>query len=233
MRILVIEDEKAIAGFLVEGLREEGFEVEWAATYRQAQDLRAQWLPQLILLDWMLPDGSGLQWCQELRMVDKATPVIFLTARDTVDDTIQGLQAGAQDYIRKPFHFSELLERIRVQLRDEAPSATTQGTPASILPEVYNLGDLVLRPRAREVSMGGYSAELTPREYDLLLYLVQHRDEVCTRQAIIRDVWDIHFEYDSSIIDVYINALRRKLGLRGNHNYIHTLRGIGYKASAS
>lgn len=233
MRILVVEDEQAIADFLVEGLREENFQVEWAATCRQAQDLRSQWLPQLILLDWMLPDGSGLQWCQELREKDAVTPVIFLTARDTVEDTIQGLQAGAQDYIRKPFHFSELLERIRVQLRDFAPDYTPPSSAEAPLSEVYSLGELILRPRAREVTIGGQPAELTPREYDLLLYLLQHRDEVCTRQAIIRDVWDIHFDYDSSIIDVYINALRRKLGLRGAYNYIHTLRGIGYKASSS
>jgi DNA-binding response OmpR family regulator len=219
MRLLVIEDEPGIARFLKQGLEEEAFlvDVSGSGTEGLAQ---AQAQPyDLLLVDWMLPGLTGLEVCRQLRGSHNQTPLIFLTAKDTVADTIAGLQAGANDYIKKPFHFEELLERIRVQLR-------SVGQP----PERFTLGPIVLDVGTHQVRKNGEEIGLTQKEFALLEYLLRHKGKVCRRRQLIENVWDIHFEYNTGVIDVYMNALRKKLGLSKDDDYLQTIRGIGYVA---
>lgn len=219
MRILLIEDEPGIARFLKQGLEEEAYAVDVADTGPAGL---AQALAQpydLLLVDWMLPGLTGLEICQQLRAAHHAVPLIFLTAKDTVQDTIAGLQAGANDYIKKPFHFEELLERIRVQLRP--PPAST---------EQFTVGPIRLDVATHQVFRGEEEVSLTQKEFALLEYLLRHKGNVCRRQSIIEKVWDIHFEYNTGVIDVYMNALRKKLRLSKDEDYLQTIRGIGYVA---
>lgn len=220
MQILVIEDEPGIARFLKQGLEEEAYAVDVADTGPAglAQALARPY--DLLLVDWVLPGLPGLEVCRQLRAARHTTPIIFLTARDTVADTVAGLQAGANDYIKKPFHFAELLERIRVQLR---PST---GSPA----ERFAVGPIVLDVTAHQVYRDNEEILLTQKEFALLEYLLRHKGKVCRRQQIIGHVWDIHFEYNTGVLDVYMNALRRKLRLNKDEDYLQTVRGIGYVA---
>lgn len=219
MRILVIEDEPGIADFLKQGLEEESFAVDVAVEGITGLKMALSGAYDLLLLDWMIPGMSGIGLCRELRKTDSATPVIFLTAKDTVQDTIFGLQTGANDYIRKPFHFEELLERIRVQLRSKTGEH-----------EQFTLGDITLNTATHQVFRGEEEIALTQKEFALLEYLMRHKGTVCRRTRIIESVWDIHFDYNTGVIDVYINALRRKLKLHPGEDYIQTIRGVGYIA---
>jgi len=220
MHILLVEDEPGIVNFLKQGLEEESFTVSLATDGPTGLQLALTNQHDLILLDWMLPGLSGLEICTEFRTQNTETPIIFLTAKDTTKETIIGLQSGANDYIKKPFHFDELLERIKVQLRSK-----------SVLISVLQLGSLSLNPEKRELKKGESIINLTQKEFDLLAYLMQNKGKVCTRAAIIENVWDIHFDYDTGVIDVFINALRKKLQLTENENYITTVRGVGYMAN--
>ncbi|MBC6990514.1 MULTISPECIES: response regulator transcription factor [Hymenobacter] len=219
MRILVIEDEPGIARFLKQGLEEEGYTIDVADTGDTGLAQAVAQPYDLLLVDWMLPGLTGLQVCRQLRAQHIATPLIFLTAKDTVQDTIAGLQAGANDYIKKPFHFEELLERIRVQLR-----------PAAGLAERFFVGPIVLDVATHQVYKNEEEIALTQKEFALLEYLLRHKGKVCRRQKIIENVWDIHFEYNTGVIDVYMNALRKKLRLSKDEDYLQTIRGIGYVA---
>ena len=219
MRILLIEDEPGIARFVKQGLEEEGFSVDVADTGPAGLAHALAHPYDLLLVDWMLPGLTGLEVCRKLRAQQRAMPVIVLTAKDTVADTVLGLQAGADDYLKKPFHFDELLERIRVQLRPTAASA-----------ERFSLGPIVLDVGAHRVQRHGEEVVLTQKEFALLEYLMRHKGKVCRRQAIIEQVWDIHFEYNSGVIDVYMNALRKKLNLTKDDECLQTIRGIGYVA---
>jgi DNA-binding response OmpR family regulator len=173
----------------------------------------------IILLDWMIPGINGIEVCRQMRKENLTVPIIFLTAKDTVQDTIFGLEAGANDYIKKPFAFMELLARIRVQLR-------TKDGENSIL----KLGDIELNLDTRQVSINQADIQLTQKEFSLLEFLIRNKNKVCTRTRIIEHVWDIHFDSNTSVIDVYINFLRKKLDAAGAGNFIHTLRGVGYIA---
>jgi len=219
MKILIVEDETGIINFLAQGLQEEGYEVLAATDGKSGLTLALEEQPDVILLDWMLPGLSGLEVCKELRIRQVDTPVIFLTAKDTIQETIEGLRAGANDYIKKPFSFEELLERIKVQLR-----AKTEKQKEVVI------GSITIVLTAHKVFKNGSSINLTQREFELLAYLVQHKNEVCTRTQIINDVWDIHFEYDTGVIDVFINGIRKKLELDKEGDFIKTIRGIGYIA---
>lgn len=219
MQLLVIEDEPGIARFLKEGLEEEGYGVAVADTGPAGLALALAQPFDLLLVDWMLPGLPGLEVCRQLRAAHITTPLLFLTARDTVADTIAGLQAGANDYIKKPFHFAELLERIRVQLRP---------TPGPA--ERFSLGPIVLDVATHQVFKHDEEIALTQKEFALLEYLLRHKGKVCRRQKIIEQVWDIHFEYNTGVIDVYMNALRKKLTLSKEDDYLQTIRGIGYVA---
>src|SRR5690606_34447963 len=173
----------------------------------------------MILCELMVPSMRGIEISRKNIKVFKNNPVIYLTAIDTVDETIFGLQSGANDYIKKPFHFAELLERIKVQLR-----------PKSGEHSQFLLGPITLNTSNHQVLKEDVEIHLTQKEFALLEYLMRHKGNVCTRTRIIENVWDIHFEYDTGVIDVYINALRKKLKLSDDENYIQTIRGIGYIA---
>jgi DNA-binding response OmpR family regulator len=218
MRILIVEDEPGISGFLRQGLEEEAYRVDLAENGREGLQLALSGDYDMLLLDWMLPGLSGPEVCRQFRKSHPDTPVIFLTAKDTVDDTVFGLQAGANDYIRKPFHFDELLARIRVQLRPKS------GEHAQL-----RLGPVLLDPDAHQAFLGGEEISLTQKEFALLEYLIRNKGRVCRRSRILEQVWDIHFEHQTGVIDVYINALRKKLGPEGGE-LIQTVRGVGYLA---
>ena len=219
MRILVVEDEPGIAGFLKQGLEEESFAVDVATDGNTGLENALSGDYDLLLLDWMVPGNSGIEICRRVKNKFPDTPIIMLTAKDTVDETVFGLQSGANDYIKKPFHFQELLERIKVQLR-----------PISASNSRFSLGSIILDTSTHQVTKNGTEIKLTLKEFDLLKYLLQNKERVCTRTNIIENVWDIHFDYNTSVIDVYINALRKKLELSDTENYIQTIRGIGYVA---
>lgn len=220
MRLLLVEDEPGISNFLKQGLEEESYIVDVADNGKNGLELALTGDYDLLLLDWMLPGLSGIEICSRFRKKFTETPIIFLTAKDTVDETVFGLQSGANDYIKKPFHFDELLERIKVQLR-----------PKSGEHAIFTLGDITLNTNNHKVFRGPKEIFLTQKEFALLEYLMRHKGSVCKRSQIIKTVWDIHFDYNTSIIDVYINALRKKLTLSTSTNYIQTIRGIGYMAS--
>jgi two-component system copper resistance phosphate regulon response regulator CusR len=215
-KILVIEDEPGIARFIRDGLEEENFSVTVCSTGEQGlQNFHDQSF-DLLLIDWMLPGISGLDVCRAIRSEGNSTPVIFLTARDTVQDVITGLETGAQDYIRKPFAFDELLARIHVQTRVK-PGAN----------DLLQAGEISINRASRSVFIGETAVNLTQREYDLLEYLVMNKGKICDRSKIMADVWDIHHEQESSSLDVYINFLRKKLK-QGPDGLIQTVRGVGF-----
>ncbi|MEZ4775955.1 MAG: response regulator transcription factor [Bacteroidia bacterium] len=219
MRILIIEDEPGILNFLRQGLEEESYVVDTAIDGNTGLEKALTEDYDLLLVDWMLPGLSGIEVCRQFRQHNHQTPVIFLTARDTVQDTIFGLQAGANDYIRKPFSFDELLERIRVQFR------TLRGENHQL-----SLGPILMDIQAHQVRKDGEEVPLTQKEFALLEYLIRNKGKVCRRTRIIESVWDIHFEYNTGVIDVYINSLRKKLKLEKDEDYIQTIRGVGYIA---
>ncbi len=219
MRILIVEDEKGISGFLKDGLEEEGFAVDVADDGIKGLELASVNDYDLLLLDWMLPGLSGVEICRQFRKENKTVPVIFLTAKDTIQDTVFGLESGANDYIKKPFEFEELLARIRVQLR------TKEGEQ-----NILKLGDIEMNLDTHRVFRSSHEIELTQKEFALLEFLIRNKGKVCTRTRIIEHVWDIHFDSDTSVIDVYINFLRKKLDIGKSPNLIHTIRGVGYIA---
>ncbi|MGE5431878.1 MAG: response regulator transcription factor [Syntrophomonadaceae bacterium] len=219
MRVLVVEDEQGIAGFLKDGLEEESFAVDIALEGTSGLRMAQVNDYDLILLDWMLPGISGIELCRQLRKSKSTTPIIFLTAKDTARDAVFGLECGANDYIRKPFEFDELLARIRVQLRSGAEEYPT-----------LKLGGVELNLDTRQVFRDSKEVILTQKEFALLEFLLRNKGKVCTRTRIIEHVWDIHFEADTSVIDVYINFLRKKLDDGSGKSFIHTVRGAGYIA---
>ena len=218
MRILVIEDEKGIANFLRDGLTEEYFAVDVAYDGKTGLQMALSNEYDLLLVDWMLPGLSGIEIVKNIRKVNPAIPVIFLTARDTIDDTVFGLESGANDYIKKPFQFAELLARIKVQLRSK-----------NLDNGYLVLGPIKLSADTHQVYKDDVEITLTQKEFSLLEYLMRNKGKVCTRTKIIEHIWDIHFDADTSVIDVYINFIRKKLGL-GPKEFIFTLRGVGYIA---
>ncbi len=217
MRILIIEDEPGIADFLKEGLKEEGFAVDLASDGNSGLDLALTNEYDLHIVDWMLPGISGIEVSRQIREKQIHSPIIFLTARDTVRDTVFALEMGANDFIKKPFSFEELLARIRVQLRHK-----------NDLPDELASGNLLMNLNRHEVKRGNRQIILTQKEFALLEYLLRNKGNVCSRSKIIEHVWDIHFDYDTSVIDVYINSLRKKLNTETDSDLITTLRGTGY-----
>ncbi|MFP5437093.1 MAG: response regulator transcription factor [Bacteroidia bacterium] len=218
--ILIVEDQEGISNFLKQGLEEEGYVISVASSGDKGLLLAQQKHFDLMLLDWMLPKLSGLEICKSVRKAGDLTPIIFLTAKDTVQDTVEGLKSGANDYIKKPFSFEELLERIKVQFRSLAEERP-----------VYNLGPITLKTETHQVFNGDEEVLLTQKEFALLEYLMKNKGAVCNRTDIIKDVWNIHFDYDTGVIDVFINGIRKKLGFAREDNYIKTIRGIGYLAN--
>ncbi|MFB6319004.1 response regulator transcription factor [Saccharicrinis sp. FJH54] len=219
MRILIVEDEPGIANLLKEGLEEESYAVDVAYEGHKGLELALtnDGEYDVLLLDWMVPGITGLEICRQVRKAGSVVPVIFLTARDTVDDTVFALDMGANDYIKKPFSFDELLARIRVQLRAEKSDTS-----------LLKVGELTMNMESHQVFLKGEELAMTQKEFALLEYLMRNKEKVCSRTRIIEHVWDIHFDYDTSVIDVYINALRKKIDSGRNSSYIRTIRGVGY-----
>lgn len=223
MRILIVEDETSIANFIKEGLEEEGFAVDTADNGKKGLQLALNNLEDydVILLDWMLPGLNGIEICRAIRKENQSVPIIFLTAKDTVDDAVFGLESGANDYIRKPFSFEELLARIRVLMRKNVSETV-----------IFSVADIEMNIEKHTLTKKGKPIELTQREFALFEFFLRNKGKVCRRTRIIEKVWDIHFDYDNSIIDVYINFLRKKLDDPGLPSIIQTVRGIGYKIEA-
>ena len=221
MRLLIIEDEKKIAGFIKRGLKEEGYAADVASDGEQGLDMAASNSYDLIVLDLMLPKVDGLTLCRNLRAKNIQVPVIILTARDKTSQKVEGLDAGATDYLTKPFAFEELLARIRAQLR-QGTSVTTE----------YREGDLTLNLLTHQVQRAGRDVPLSAKEFALLEYLMRNAGRVVTRWMIIEHVWDIHFDTTTNLVDVYIRYLRRKLDGPGRPPLFHTVRGRGYMLKA-
>jgi DNA-binding response OmpR family regulator len=219
MRVLVIEDEPDIAQFINQGLDEAGYAVDLAKDGAAGLDYFLAVEYDLILLDIMLPKIDGLHLLQELRSRNMQTPVLVLTARDGIDDRIKGLDAGADDYLVKPFSFSELLARMRALLR----------RPPLQIDTVLQVGTLVMDRVQREVRRANKLIDLSPREFTLLEYLLRCPNQVLTRTQIAEHVWNFDFPGDFKVIDVYIGYLRRKLELNGDDPLIQTVRGAGYR----
>ena len=220
MRILLVEDEPSVAAFLHQGLTEQDYTVDLAADGLLGLR-RAQSTPyDCLILDQMLPGLSGLEVCRQVRAHDPGVPILLLTALGETDDKIRGLDAGADDYLVKPFAFSELLARIRalVRRRTEAPA------PAAVL----RLADLSLDPATKRAERAGQPITLTAREFALLEYLLRHQGRVVSRADLLAHVWDLSFDTGSNVIDVYINFLRKKIDKGFGPKLIHTLVGMGY-----
>ena len=216
--ILLVEDEVKLARFVELELSSEGYQVSVAHDGISGLTLARELTPDLAILDWMLPGLSGVELCRRLRATGSKMPVILLTAKDDVSDRVAGLDAGADDYVVKPFSIEELLARIRARLR------STQETNEDVL----QFEDLSLNRRTREVFRGKRAIELTAKEFDLLEYLLSHPRQVFTRDQILERVWGYDFLGDSNIIEVYIRYLRLKLEENNEKRLIHTARGVGY-----
>ncbi len=216
--ILLVEDEVKLARFVELELSSEGYTISVANDGIAGLTLARESSPELVILDWMLPGLSGLEICRRLRATGNKVPVILLTARDEVSDRVAGLDAGADDYVVKPFSIEELLARIRAHLR------RTQEIDADIL----QFEDLSLNRRTREVFRNKRAIELTAKEFDLLEYLLSHPRQVLTRDQILEKVWGYDFMGDSNIIEVYIRYLRLKLEENNEKRLVQTVRGVGY-----
>ena len=216
--ILLVEDEVALAQFISLELSNEGYQVSTAHDGMTGLAIARQSLPDLAILDWMLPGLSGLELCRRLRTTGSKIPIIMMTARNEVEDRVAGLDAGADDYITKPFSVEELLARIRAHLR------RTQ----EVYDNILQVGDLRLDRLTHQVLRGDRLIDLTVKEFDLLAYLMQNPQQVFTKEQILENVWGYNFGGDSNVIEVYIRYLRLKLEQQGEIRMIHTVRGVGY-----
>jgi DNA-binding response OmpR family regulator len=217
MRLLIIEDDEKLASLLARGLREEGFAVDVTGDGEDGAFRAVEYDYDLIVLDGMLPGLDGLDVLERVRGRGRRTPVLMLTARGAVQDRVRGLNAGADDYLRKPFEFEELLARIHALLRRAAPESDV----------CLRGGGLVLDPRTREVTRDGERIELTAKEFAILEYLLRHRGRVISRTQLSEHVWDENFDATSNVVDVTVYRLREKIDRRGSP-LVHTVRGAGY-----
>jgi DNA-binding response OmpR family regulator len=214
-RILIVEDEERIASFVRKGLKANGFVTSVASDVREGLTMARLGGFDMVILDLGLPDGDGMEVLRALREEDSTTPVIILTARDGVADTVNGLESGADDYVPKPFRFEELLARVRVRLREQrAPE-----------PTVLRVGDAALDLRTRRVLIGERSMELTAREFALAETFFRHPGQVLSREQLLSHVWGYDYDPGSNVVDVYVGYLRKKLG----EGRIRTVRGMGYR----
>lgn len=219
--ILIVEDEKKISRVLQLELQYENYETEIADNGKDALKLIEENKFDLVLLDIMIPELSGLEVLRRVRRTDKATPIILLTARDEVYDKVSGLDLGADDYVTKPFQIEELLARIRVHLRKPKQQQT-------INEEILSIGDLSVNISTREVKRADNNIELTPREFDLLVCLLKNANIVLSRDQLIEQVWGYAYYGDTNVVDVYIRYLRQKIDKGYEQTYIQTVRGVGY-----
>ncbi|MCY7383275.1 MAG: response regulator transcription factor [Microcoleus sp. CAN_BIN18] len=217
-RILLVEDDPKLAKFIESELTLEGYHVTVAPNGLDGLTLARTAEPDLLILDWMLPGISGLDICLRLRSTGVQVPIIMLTAKDEVPDRVTGLNAGADDYVTKPFSMEELLARVKARLRRTQPND----------PDQLEFEDLILNGLTREVYRGNQLIELTAKEFDLLEFLLRNPRQVITRDRILEKVWGYDFMGESNIIEVYIRALRIKLESTNSKRLLHTVRGVGY-----
>ena len=217
-RVLVIEDERKIADFVRRGLTLEGYRVEVAYDGEAGLEIATRLAPDLIVLDVMLPKLDGLAVCRALRTAGMLTPILMLTARDSVPDRVAGLDSGADDYLIKPFAFDELMARVRALLRRRAAADD----------ETLEFGDLTLNTATRQVLRGSRPIELTAKEFEVLELFLRHPRQVLTRDILYERAWGYDFAGESNIIEVYIRYLRSKLEQAGEARLLHTVRGVGY-----
>ena len=219
MRIIIVEDEVKMAALLRRGLHEEGYAVDVTASAEDAVWMGTENPYDAVVLDVMLPDGSGFDVLKRLRAAGRWPPVIMLTARDAVTDRVRGLDAGADDYLTKPFSFDELLARLRALIRRGAAER----------PAVLRAGAVALDPGSRSIDVDGAPVALTAREFALLELLMRHPGEVMSRTRIREHIWDFSFDGDSNVVDVYVRYLREKIDRKFGLNLIETVRGAGYR----
>lgn len=218
MRILVVEDEKKVASFIKKGLEEEHYAVDIAYDGEEGLALAQINEYDLILLDIMLPKLDGMEVLTRIRGNGSSVPILILTAKDSVEDIVTGLDTGSDDYLTKPFSFAELVARVRALLRRRAHEKM----------DILTVGDLSLTTSTHRVKRGGREIELTPKEYALLEYFMRNPNRILTRTLITEHVWDYHFDPETNVIDVYVNYLRKKIDHGFQKKLIHTIRGSGY-----
>jgi len=218
MRILLVEDERQVASFVTRALQENSYTVDLAETGEKAIELARQTPYDSILLDVRLPGVSGLEVCRELREAHIDTPILMLTARSLVEQRVEGLDAGADDYLTKPFAVAELLARVRALVRRRLNDGG----------RLFRYADIEIDRHQRRVTRAGRSIPLTAKEFALLEFLMGRAPDVVPRSEIIERVWDVHFDTETNLVEVYINRLRQKLGVEGESKVIHTVHGIGY-----
>lgn len=218
MRLLIVEDEPSLARHLLRGLREEGYAVDWAETIGDASELSFATEYDLAVLDWMLPDGNGLDLLRQWRENEKNLPVLVLTARDAIEDKVKGLDTGADDYLTKPFRFEELLARVRSLLRRRSEPISRR----------LALGELTFDRDAMAAEVNGQALQLTAKELALLEYFMLHPRRVLSRSVIAEHVWDEGWDADSNVIDVLVGRLRKKIRAAGGRNLLQTVKGLGY-----
>jgi DNA-binding response OmpR family regulator len=219
VRILLVEDDRKAARVLKKGLEEEGFVVDPAFSGDEADALATVADYDLIVLDWLLPGRPGIQLCRELRARGVGTPILMLTAKDSVGDRITGLNTGADDYLTKPYAFAELLARMRALLRRATPGRSA----------VLQVADLTLDPVSHRVARGGVPIRLTAKEHAILEFLMRHTGEVVTRTQLGEHVWQAEYDNLTNLVDVHVSNLRRKLDAPAHPPLLHTVRGRGYR----
>ncbi len=223
MRLLLVEDDAALGKVLVRGLADQGYAVDHATSVASATEAHSVNSYDLIVLDLGLPDGDGVDLCRSFRDAGDQTPVLMLTARDGLSDKVAGLDAGADDYLAKPFAYPELAARVRALLR----------RPPGMNSPVLEVGDVSLDPAAHTVFRGAIMVPLTAREFSLLDYLMRHSGMVCRREDLLEHVWDANYDGLSNVVDVHIANLRRKLTMPGLDDPIETVRGVGYRMGST
>lgn len=222
MKILVVEDDRKVAGFIEQGLKEEGYVVDVAPDGDEASMLAHVYDYDIILLDVVLPRKNGFQVAAELRREGRNTPIMMLTSRDSTEDVVRGLDAGADDYLAKPFKFDELLARIRALHR--------RGGAERL--EVLQYGPVTLDRLRHSCQVAGVQLDLTPKEFQLLEYFLLHPNELVRRTMLLEKVWDMHFDPESNVVDVHVGNLRRKLTHAAGTSLISTIRGVGFMLRA-
>ncbi len=221
MKILIIEDEENLAKIVKIGLTREGYAVDYVLDGETGQR-RIEMHHQdydLVIADLTLPQKSGLEVCRDVRKLNISLPILVLTARDSLEDKVTLLDAGADDYLVKPFHFNELLARIRALTRRPKPVIATE----------LKVNDLILVPSMKSASRGGKTLKLTLKEFRLMEYFMRHPDQVLEREDILQNIWDFDFDSMSNIVDVYINRLRSKIDKNRSRKLLETIRGVGYR----
>lgn len=219
MRVLMIEDEKHLSNVVKKGLVEEGFAVDQAFDGEEGLYLAESESYDLIILDLMLPKIGGIEVCRQIRNKKIKTPILMLTARTQTEEKVAGLEAGADDYLTKPFAFTELKARLQALLRRGHDSADT----------ILKVADLEVDPSKHVVKRADKSVALTPKEFAILEYVIRHKDEVVTRIQITEHVWDYNFDALSNVVDVFIASLRKKINQHSKKNLLHTIHGVGFK----